>query len=86
MSGDQVFANRMTLQIFKGKLKGAKTGYGLLKKKSDALTARFRSMLKEIYEIKVSIASDMQESNMALASAVYSAGDFKYKVRACVLA
>ncbi|KAL8449475.1 hypothetical protein Emed_003126 [Eimeria media] len=44
----QVAPSRMTLQIVKQKKKGAAQGYQLLKKKSDALSSRFRGMLKEI--------------------------------------
>lgn len=35
----------------KQKRKGAYQGYQLLKKKSDALTARFRGMLKQIVQV-----------------------------------
>lgn len=37
MSAQQVAPTRMALQTYKGKLVGAKKGYELLKKKSDAL-------------------------------------------------
>lgn len=37
MSAQQVAPTRMALQTYKGKLQGAKKGYELLKKKSDAL-------------------------------------------------
>ena len=33
------------------RLKGAQKGYSLLKKKSDALTARFRQILRKIIEV-----------------------------------
>lgn len=35
----------------KARLKGAQTGRNLLKKKSDALTLRFRQILKKIIEV-----------------------------------
>ena len=35
----------------KGKLKGAKTGHSLLKKKADAMQMKFRSILKKIIEV-----------------------------------
>jgi len=38
----------------KGKQKGAKRGYDLLKKKADALTMRFRAILKEILAVSLS--------------------------------
>lgn len=37
--------------IMKARLKGAQTGRNLLKKKSDALTLRFRQILKKIIEV-----------------------------------
>lgn len=40
MSAQQVAPTRMALQMYKGKLLGAKKGYELLKKKSDALKVR----------------------------------------------
>lgn len=40
MSAQQVAPTRMALQTYKGKLLGAKKGYELLKKKSDALKVR----------------------------------------------
>lgn len=41
MSAQQVAPTRMALQTYKGKLVGAKKGYELLKKKSDALKVKF---------------------------------------------
>lgn len=38
--------------IMKARLKGAQTGRNLLKKKSDALTLRFRQILKKIIEVR----------------------------------
>lgn len=35
----------------KARLKGAQKGHSLLKKKSDALTMRFRKILKKIIEV-----------------------------------
>ena len=37
----------------KGRLKGAQKGHSLLKKKADALTLRFRNILKDIIEVNV---------------------------------
>jgi V-type H+-transporting ATPase subunit D len=37
----------------KGRLKGAKKGHSLLKKKADALTLRFRNILKDIIEVNM---------------------------------
>ena len=42
----------MTLQLFKSKKVGAKKGYDLLKKKSDALKKAFREILGKILATK----------------------------------
>ena len=41
------------LTVIKARLVGAVKGHQLLKKKSDALTLRFRQILKEILQLKV---------------------------------
>lgn len=46
-----MFPTRMTLAVMKGKLKGATQGYTLLKRKSEALTKRFREITKRIDEV-----------------------------------
>lgn len=38
--------------IMKARLKGAQTGRSLLKKKADALSMRFRQILRKIIEVK----------------------------------
>ena len=61
-------------------------GYELLKKKSDALTVRFRKLLKEIMEVrwildslivqtKREVAEMMKEASIAMAEAKWAAGD-----------
>ncbi|CDI82294.1 hypothetical protein EAH_00065780, partial [Eimeria acervulina] len=68
----QVAPSRMTLQVAKQKKKGAAQGYQLLKKKSDALSARFRGMLKEI--TKLSIGDTINEAHFSLAKASWAGG------------
>ncbi|KAJ4052677.1 H(+)-transporting V1 sector ATPase subunit D [Fusarium oxysporum] len=41
---EAVFPTRQSLGIMKAKLKGAETGHSLLKRKSEALTKRFRGL------------------------------------------
>lgn len=41
----------MNLGLTKGKLKGAQTGHSLLAKKRDALTTRFRQILRKVDEV-----------------------------------
>jgi len=75
MSGARlnVFPTRMTLTLMKSKLKGALRGHSLLKKKSDALTLRFRSILYKIAECKESMGSNMKAASFSLAKAKWAA-------------
>lgn len=43
------------LTLMKGRLKGAQKGHSLLKKKSDALTMRFRKILKMIIDVSMTV-------------------------------
>ena len=45
------FRCNRAMAIMKTRLAGAQKGFSLLKKKSDALTSRFRSILKKIIEV-----------------------------------
>eukprot|EP00921_Rhytidocystis_pertsovi_P009451 GHVQ01015193.1.p1 GENE.GHVQ01015193.1~~GHVQ01015193.1.p1 ORF type:complete len:245 (-),score=25.88 GHVQ01015193.1:519-1253(-) len=72
--------SRMNLQVMKQKRKGAYQGYQLLKKKSDALTARFRGMLKEIISTKNEIGDEMRQAQFCLAKATWAAGEFKSQI------
>lgn len=47
----------MNLTLTKGRLKGAQTGHSLLAKKRDALTTRFRQILKKVDEVSQPDAS-----------------------------
>ena len=67
--------------MIKTKKIGAQKGHALLKKKSDALTVRFRGMLKTIYERKIFVGKQMRTSQFSLAEAQYAAGDIKYALR-----
>lgn len=77
---DAVFPTRMTLAVYKGKEQGARKGYELLKKKSDALTVRIRSLLREIKKTKLDVNRDMQGATFSISEAVWAAGDFRKKV------
>jgi len=76
MSHYGVLPSRMTLQVYKQRAVGAKKGYDLLKKKSDALKKAFRSILQKIVESKVRMAFDYREARMGMAEANFAAGDF----------
>jgi len=69
----------MMLQALKQRRKGAHQGYSLLKKKSDALTAKFRGMLRDIVQTKREVADDMREAAFCLAKASWAAGGDGYK-------
>ena len=49
---ENIFPTRMALTNTKLRLKGAQTGHSLLAKKRDALTTRFRTILKKVDEVK----------------------------------
>ncbi|XP_056284157.1 V-type proton ATPase subunit D [Pseudoliparis swirei] len=79
MSGKErldVFPSRMVHTIMKARLKGAQTGRNLLKKKSDALSMRFRQILRKIIETKTKMGEVMREAAFSLAEAKFTAGNF----------
>eukprot|EP01115_Flamella_aegyptia_P006097 TRINITY_DN256_c1_g1_i1.p1 TRINITY_DN256_c1_g1~~TRINITY_DN256_c1_g1_i1.p1 ORF type:complete len:262 (-),score=60.17 TRINITY_DN256_c1_g1_i1:116-901(-) len=70
-----IFPTRMALTTMKIKLKGAKTGHSLLKKKSDALTMRFRKILAILLERKQELGNALKDASFSLVHARYIAGD-----------
>ncbi|PGH00271.1 V-type proton ATPase subunit D [Blastomyces parvus] len=71
---EAVFPTRQSLGIMKGKLKGAETGHSLLKRKSEALTKRFREITKRIDEAKRKMGRVMQIAAFSLAEVTYAVG------------
>ena len=63
------------LTMMKARLVGATKGHALLKKKADALTMRFRQILKQIIETKEGLGDTMKGSFFSWAEAKYSAGE-----------
>lgn len=59
----------------KGKLKGAQVGHDLLKRKSEALTKRFRDITKRIDEAKRKMGRVMQIAAFSLAEVTYAVGN-----------
>ena len=49
----------MALTNTKTRLKGAQTGHSLLAKKRDALTTRFRAILRKVDEVRASAPPDL---------------------------
>merc|ERR1712139_481522 len=68
---------RMALTGLKQKRVGAKKGYDLLKRKSDALMMRFRRMLASIIETKDEMGEEMAKAFFSLTEAQHTAGDIK---------
>ncbi|CUM64589.1 uncharacterized protein PRCAT00002197001 [Priceomyces carsonii] len=82
---EQVFPTRMTLGVMKGKLKGAQQGHSLLKRKSEALTKRFRDITQKIDDSKRKMGRVMQTAAFSLAEVQYATGDnISYQVQESV--
>lgn len=64
----------------KARLKGAQTGRNLLKKKADALTIRFRQIVKRIVDTKTLMGTVMREAALSLAEAKFTMGDFSQQI------
>lgn len=75
-----VFPSRMAQTIMKARLKGAQNGRSLLKKKADALTIRFRQILRRIIDTKTLMGTVMREAAMSLAEAKFTMGDFSQQI------
>ncbi|PGH27001.1 V-type proton ATPase subunit D [Polytolypa hystricis UAMH7299] len=83
-TGDReaVFPTRQSLSIMKAKLKGAETGHSLLKRKSEALTKRFREITRRIDEAKRKMGRVMQIAAFSLAEVSYAVGgDIGFQVQ-----
>ncbi|EJT74990.1 V-type proton ATPase subunit D [Gaeumannomyces tritici R3-111a-1] len=79
---EAVFPTRQSLGLMKAKLKGAETGHSLLKRKSEALTKRFREITRRIDEAKRKMGRVMQIAAFSLAEVTYAVGgDVGYTVQ-----
>lgn len=78
------FPSRMSLQQFKIRTKGAKKGHSLLKRKSDALKAKLRLCLVDIYDVKLQMNDVMSTASFSHTQATHAAGDFNSQVIAKV--
>ncbi|KAI0934295.1 H(+)-transporting V1 sector ATPase subunit D, variant 3 [Taiwanofungus camphoratus] len=78
---ENVFPTRMALTNTKLRLKGAQTGHSLLAKKRDALTTRFRAILRRVDEAKRKMGRVMQLASFSLAEVTYATGDISYLVQ-----
>jgi len=68
-----IFPTRMALTTMKSKLKGATRGHSLLKKKSDALSMRFRALLGKLADAKEEMGKEMKTASFSLATAKWAA-------------
>jgi V-type H+-transporting ATPase subunit D len=71
----------MALTNTKLRLKGAQTGHSLLAKKRDALTTRFRAILRKVDEAKRKMGRVMQLASFSMAEVTYATGDIAYLVQ-----
>lgn len=71
---ENIFPTRMALTNTKLRLKGAQTGHSLLAKKRDALTTRFRSILRKVDEVRVSVSLHDLDC-------VYRAPDLEFEIQ-----
>ncbi|KEZ46514.1 hypothetical protein SAPIO_CDS0859 [Scedosporium apiospermum] len=79
---EAVFPTRQSLGLMKAKLKGAETGHSLLKRKSEALTKRFREITKRIHDAKLKLGRVMSVAAFSLAEVTYAVGgDIGYQVQ-----
>ncbi|OLL23679.1 V-type proton ATPase subunit D [Neolecta irregularis DAH-3] len=78
---EAVFPTRMTLNLMKIKLKGAQTGHSLLKRKSEALTRRFREITRRIDEAKRKMGRILQIASFSLAEVSFAIGtDISFQI------
>eukprot|EP01130_Rhizamoeba_saxonica_P007087 TRINITY_DN283_c0_g2_i1.p1 TRINITY_DN283_c0_g2~~TRINITY_DN283_c0_g2_i1.p1 ORF type:complete len:255 (+),score=70.45 TRINITY_DN283_c0_g2_i1:50-814(+) len=79
MSEDRlpIFPTRMALQTLRARLESAEKGHTLLKKKADALSLKFRAILKKLKEHKEAMGQQMRDASFSLTEAKYAAGDSK---------
>lgn len=68
----------------KSKLKGAQVGHDLLKRKSEALTKRFREITRRIDEAKRKMGRVMQIAAFSLAEVTYATGNNMVCIQECI--
>lgn len=75
-----LFPSRMNQMLMKTKIKGAENGLSLLKRKSEALTFRFRAIQRDLMRIKGEMGEVMKDASFTHAEAKFSCGDFSHIV------
>lgn len=82
MSGQRldVFPSAMVKQQIKDRIKAARNGHSLLKRKSDAIKMRLHDILSKIKQVKLNVGQGMLQAAEAHDNAVWAAGDFNHTV------
>lgn len=73
--------SRMSMLVFKTRLKGAQKGHSLLKKKADALVMRHRSIMADLRQAKLNMISEMRDAHFSVTNANFIAGDISFSVQ-----
>jgi len=76
--------SRMVLAAIRDKLGAAKTGHGLLKRKSDAIKLNLNNILEKILVVKRRVGLSMRDAHFSHTQAVFAAGDFNNSIIAGV--
>lgn len=71
-----VFPSRMVLGGIRDRLGAAKTGWDLLKRKSDAIKVNLNNILKKILVTKRRVGTSLKDSAFSHTEAQWAAGDF----------
>lgn len=75
-----VMPSRMVLTNLKERIKAARKGHSLLKKKSDAIKLQLNKVLKELLTTKRAMAKLIESALFSHAGAVWAAGEFNTRV------
>ncbi|XP_054712884.1 V-type proton ATPase subunit D-like [Uloborus diversus] len=79
-----VFPTAMEKRLMEGRKKVADRGFDILKRKSEILQMKFRSVGKDIVEIKTVMGEIMKEASVLLAETKYSSGISSSNILNCV--
>lgn len=75
-----VFPSTMVKTQLKERIRAARNGHGLLKRKSDAIKMRLFTILSKIKQVKLDVGQGMLQAAEAHDNAVWAAGDFNHIV------
>jgi len=75
-----VFPSTMVKTQLKDRIKAARNGHSLLKRKSDAIKMRLHTILSKIKQVKLDVGQGMLEAAESHDNAVWAAGDFNHTV------